>query len=70
MVFKEYIQIKDLDYFETFSPVKKKINSTPFILPILTKKGWFLEQQDVNHAFLHGVLQEAIYMIPTTKFTY
>lgn len=46
---------------ETFSPgVKNYYHKTP--IGISSKKNWFLEQIDINNAYLHGGLEEEIYM--------
>jgi len=63
LVVKGYTQINNLDYFETFSPTTK-LNFIRFILSVATSKCWFLEQLGVNNVFIHGDLQEKVYMIP------
>jgi len=68
LVAKGYTQTEGIEYFETFSPVVK-ISTIRFILSLTSAKGWILHQLDVNNAFLHGNLDEEIYMTPSAGLT-
>ena len=60
LVAKGFTQV-GVDYFETFSPMEKMV-SVKVHLVLATIQGWFLSQLDVNSAFLHGDLDEEVYM--------
>jgi len=57
-----------LDYEETFAPLAKMTN-VRIVMAIVVSKGWSLCQMDVKNAFLHGDLQEEIYMTPSGLFS-
>ena len=56
-----YTQIEVLDYNEVFSPIIKN-TSIRFLLSLVAQKNQELEQLDVKTTFLHGDLEEHIFM--------
>jgi len=60
-VVKGFAQKHGIDFDEIFSPVVK-ITSIRNVLGIVATKYLHLEQLDVKTAFLHGDLEEELYM--------
>lgn len=61
LVAKGFHQEPGIDYFETFTPVVKH-STIRLIISLAIHFHWPLQQLDVSNAFLHGILDEEIYM--------
>ncbi|KAE8731263.1 hypothetical protein F3Y22_tig00002840pilonHSYRG00865 [Hibiscus syriacus] len=68
LVAKGFSQQKGVDYNEIFSPVVKH-TSIRAVLALVASWDLHLEQMDVKTAFLHGDLEEQIYMRQPEGFT-
>ena len=62
LVAKGFHQQHGFDYTETFSPVVKSM-TIQTVLSIAVNNKWPLRQLDMNNAFLHGQLQENLFMV-------
>ena len=61
LVAKGYSQVKGIDFGEIFCPVAK-LNSIIFLLSIVVAFDLEVEQMDVKKTFLHGDLEDEIYI--------
>ncbi|GJV12794.1 transposable element [Tanacetum coccineum] len=67
LVAKGYAQKEGIDYNEVFSPVVKH-SSIRILLALVAHLDLELVQMDVKTAFLHGDLEEEIYMVQPEGF--
>ena len=61
LVAKGFKQRYGIDYEGTFSLVIKP-TTIHVLLSLAITRGWSLRQLDIQNAFLHGVLEEEVYM--------
>ncbi|KAD3641247.1 hypothetical protein E3N88_30471 [Mikania micrantha] len=61
LVAQGFSQIPGMDYFHTFSPMVKAA-TVRIILTLAVINSWSLHQLDVSNAFLHGNLNETVFM--------
>ncbi|RVX00963.1 Retrovirus-related Pol polyprotein from transposon TNT 1-94 [Vitis vinifera] len=67
LVVKGFQQKEDIDYIEIFSPVVK-MSTIRLVLGMVAAENLHLEQLDVKTSFLHGDLEEDLYMIQPEGF--
>jgi hypothetical protein len=61
LVAKGFKQQYGIDYEEIFSPVVKPA-TIRVILSLVVSQGWTIRKLNVQNAFLHGFLEEDVYM--------
>ncbi|KAL2248166.1 UNVERIFIED_CONTAM: Retrovirus-related Pol polyprotein from transposon RE2, partial [Sesamum indicum] len=61
--FERYKARLGIDYIDSFSPVAKSVIVRSF-LAIAAAHAWPIQKLDINNAFLHGYLEEDLFMLP------
>ena len=61
LVSKLFSQLQGVDYTDTFAPVAK-MDSIMLVLAFVASKCWEVHHMDVKSSFIHGEIQEEIYM--------
>ncbi|RVX00652.1 Retrovirus-related Pol polyprotein from transposon RE1 [Vitis vinifera] len=61
LVARGYAQTYGVDYYDTFSPIAK-LNSIRLFMSIAASQQWMIHQLDIKNAFLHGDLEEEVYL--------
>ena len=61
LVAKGFTHIEGVDFNETFSPVTR-FESLQLLLALAMLENWEIHQMDIKLVFLHGNLDEEIYM--------
>ncbi|MCO5611332.1 hypothetical protein L7F22_065584 [Adiantum nelumboides] len=67
LVAKGYAQTYGINYEEMFA-LDAKMATVRAVIAVAATKGWILHQMDVKNAFVHGDLQEEVYMVQPPGF--
>ena len=67
LVAKDYAQTYGVDCSDIFSPIVK-LTSVRLFISLAASYGWDFHQLDIINVFLHGDLQEEVYMEQPPRF--
>jgi hypothetical protein len=67
LVAKGFKQHHGIDYDDTFSLVVK-FTTIHVLLSLAVTQGWHMRQLNIDNAFLHGYLEEEVYMVQPPGF--
>jgi hypothetical protein len=67
LVTKQYVQKHGVDFEEVFAPVAR-LDTVRFLLAYAANLGWKVHHLDVKSAFLHGELEEDVYVTQPEGF--
>ena len=67
LVAKGYTQVERINYKETFAPIAKLV-TVRCLLAITVARNWSIHQLDVQKSFIHGDLDEEVYMLPPSGY--
>lgn len=67
LVAKGYNQVEGEDFFDSFSPVVRNV-TVRILFSLAAAHQWPVHQFDVNNAFLHGSIEEDLYMLPPSGY--
>jgi hypothetical protein len=67
LVAKGFSHVEGIDYSETFAPIAK-MNYEALVLSLVASQGCSFHQMDVKSTFLHGDLDEQVYMEQPPSF--
>lgn len=68
LVVKDYNQEFRIDYHDNFSSVAKMV-TVRLLFAIATANSWPIHQLDINNAYLHGHIEEELYLKPLEGYT-
>jgi hypothetical protein len=64
---KVFSRVERIDYSKTFSCIVK-MNSLHLVISLVVSQGWSIYQMHVKSVFMHGELNEEIYMDHPPRF--
>lgn len=68
LVAKGFKQLEGINYTESFFPIAKLVTIRLF-LAIAASHSWPVHQMDINNAYLHGFIDDELYILPPEGYT-